>query len=264
MTFANSERSWRRRGPLLSGSGKRFRCIALDAVGTLIYSEPSVAAVYALYGQHFGSQLTAAAVRLRLADAFCRTDELATKKFGEPGRTNEEFERHFWRQVVQDVLPDVTEPSACFDALFEHFGRPESWRCFDDVASTLKELLNRGYRILIASNFDARLNRVCDGLSELRDVRCRVISSLVGFRKTHRGFYTAVVEAAECEPGEVLMVGDDLVNDVESARAAGITAVHLRREFVVPTAGDSMQSTVDENRLDGELRALSELLEMLP
>lgn len=231
----------------MSGSAKRFRCVALDAVGTLIYAEPSVAAAYALHGQRFGSRLPADEVRRRFAEAFRRADELATSRFGEPGRTNEEYEREFWRQVVEEVLPDVSEPSACFESLFEHFGQPDSWRCFDDVAATLKELSQRGYRVLIASNFDARLNRVCDGLAELRDVRCRVISSLVGYRKTHRGFYSAVVEAADCDPSEVLMVGDDLVNDVESARAAGIAAVHLQRE-------------ADRS----ELRQLSDLLEMLP
>ncbi len=231
----------------MSGSAKRFRCIALDAVGTLIYAEPSVAAAYALHGQRFGSRLSAEEVRLRFAEAFRRADESATARFGEPGRTNEEHEREFWRQIVREVLPDVTDPSACFEELFEHFGRPESWRCFDDVATTLHELKQRGYRVLIASNFDARLNRVCDGLAELRDVRCRVISSLVGYRKTHRGFYSAVVAAAECDPAEVLMIGDDLVNDVESARAAGIAALHLRRE-------------VDHS----ELRQLSDLLEVLP
>lgn len=231
----------------MSGSAKRFRCVALDAVGTLIYAEPSVGAAYAWYGQRFGSQLSAEQIKTRFAEAFRRADESAATRFGEPGRTNEEHEREFWRQVVEDVLPDVADRSACFAELFEHFGRPESWRCFDDVAATVKELDRRDYRVLIASNFDARLNRVCDGLVELRGVERRVISSLVGYRKTHRGFYDSVVEAAGCDRSEVLMVGDDLVNDVESARTAGLAALHLRRS---------------DDR--AELRRLTDLLEMLP
>lgn len=172
----------------MSGSAKRFRCIALDAVGTLIYAEPSVAAAYALYGQRYGSRLSAEEVRERFTEAFGHAEESATVRFGEPGRTNEEYEREFWRQVVLKVLPDVSDLSACFEELFEHFGRPESWRCFDDVNSTLRDLNQRGYRVLIASNFDARLHRVCDGLTELRAVRRRVISSLVGYRKAHPDF----------------------------------------------------------------------------
>lgn len=253
----------------MNGSGKPFRCIALDAVGTLIYAEPSVSAAYAQHGQRFGSRLSSEEVKVRFAEAFRRADESAAVRFGKPGRTNEDHEHEFWRQVVQDVLPDVTDQSACFAELFEHFGQPKSWRCFDDVDSTLQELQRRGYRVLIASNFDARLNRVCDGLSELRDVRCRVISSLVGYRKTHRGFYEAVVEAAECDPSEVLMIGDDLVNDVESARVAGIAAVHLERDSAPRPSGSSGVRhdwpLPDGRGTDGvKLRTLTDLLEMLP
>jgi putative hydrolase of the HAD superfamily len=204
----------------------------VDAVGTLIFAEPAVSVAYSEIGRRYGSRQSAEQVKGRLAEAMRRAGDFSfsVARFGEADRTDEAHEREFWRRVVGDVLPDLREPEACFAELFEHFARPESWRCFADVEPTLRELQRRGYRVVIASNFDARLNRVCDGLPSLRDVRCRVISSLVGYRKTHPGFYTAVAEAAECEPSEVLMVGDDLVNDVESAQAAGIAAVHLRRD----------------------------------
>jgi putative hydrolase of the HAD superfamily len=248
--------------------------VALDAVGTLIYAEPAVGAAYALYGQRFGSRLSAEQIKTRFAEAFRRADESAAARFREPGRTNEEHEREFWRQVVEEVLPDVADRSACFAELFEHFGRPESWRCFDDVSATLLELDRRGYRVLIASNFDARLNRVCDGLAELRGIERRVISSLVGYRKSHRGFYDALVETAGCDRSEVLMVGDDLVNDVESARAAAIAAVHLRREGAAsfnrkPQARASISGNLSDDAHACGLRlndaaSLTDLLELLP
>lgn len=253
----------------MSGTASRFRCIAFDAVGTLIFAEPSVAAAYAAIGQRFDSRQTAAVIKPRFAEAMRRADEYSVVRFGEPGRTNEEHEREFWQRVVLNVLGDVSDSQACFQELFEHFARPESWRCFEDVGPTLREIQRRGYRVVIASNFDARLNRVCDGLDELRDVKCRVISSLVGYRKTHRRFYTAVAQAAECESSEVLMVGDDFVNDVESARAAGIAAVHLRRESV-PRPSGSSPSSIKRPLPDGrgtdrvEIRSLADLLEMLP
>lgn len=246
----------------MSGSTGRIRSIAFDAVGTLIFAEPAVAAAYSQIGTCYGSQQTPEQVKGRLPEAMRRAGLLSVARFGEADRADEAQEREFWRRVVVDVLPDLREPEACFAELFEHFARPESWRCFDDVALTLSEVQRRGYRVLIASNFDARLNRVCDGLPELRAIERRVISSLVGYRKTHPGFFAAVVEAAECDPSEVLMVGDDLVNDVESARTAGIAAVHLRRPFVVPPLGGVPGS--NQNRLKAELRTLTDLLEMLP
>ena len=73
----------------MSGSERRFRWIALDAVGTLIYAEPSVAAAYVQIGQRFGSRLSAEDVRQRFAEAFRRADASGVARFGEPGRTNE-------------------------------------------------------------------------------------------------------------------------------------------------------------------------------
>lgn len=253
----------------MNHSTGRIRCIAFDAVGTLMFAEPAVSAAYSQIGARFGSRQTPQQVKSRLPEALRRAGQLSVARFGEPDRTDEEHEQEFWRRVVEDVLSDLRNPDACFAELFEHFARPESWRCFDDVASTLSEVQRRGYRVLIASNFDARLNRVCDGLAELRDVRRRVISSLVGYRKTHRGFYSAVVEAAECDPSEVLMVGDDLVNDVESARSAGIEAVHLERDPVPRPSGSGGVRhdwpLPDGRGTDGlKLRTLSDLLERLP
>lgn len=232
-------------------SDGRIRCVAFDAVGTLIFAEPSVAEAYASIGQRFGSQFSTTDVGARFRDAFQRLDAEAGRWNGEDGATNEEHERIFWRRVVDEVLPDVTDRAACFDELFEHFARPESWRCFDDAGSTLSELSRRGYRIAIASNFDARLNRVCDGLPELREVPWRFISSLVGFRKTHPGFFAKLIEQAQCSANEILMVGDDLQQDVRSAQRTGLNAIHLVR-------GVSSPSEV------GAINLLSDLLELLP
>lgn len=242
----------------------RFRCVAFDAVGTLIFAQPAVAVAYSEIGARHGSRQSAEQVHVSFADALRKAGELSVARFGEADRTDEAQERAFWRQVVSDVLPDARDPEACFAELFEHFARPEAWRCFEDVGATLRELQRRGYSALIASNFDARLNRICDGLNELRDVRCRVISSLVGYRKTHRGFYAALVQAAGCDPGELLMVGDDFTNDVEAARRAGITAAHLRRELVVPSWGGVPNAGAENHRLPAELRTLTDLLEWLP
>lgn len=230
---------------------QKFRCVALDAVGTVIFAEPSVAEAYTAIGQKFGSRLTVGDVGSRFREAFRKADAQASRWNGEIGATSEAHEREFWRSIVADVLPDVTDAEACFDELFSHFEQPSAWRCFDDVAPTLQELQRRGYALALASNFDDRLNRVCEGLRELSAIEQRVISSLVGFRKTHPGFFGALTSQVRCEPHEILMVGDDWENDVASAQRAGLTAIHLVR-------GNSTE------RQTGEIRSLTELLDLLP
>jgi putative hydrolase of the HAD superfamily len=52
-----------------------------------------------------------------------------------------------------------------------------------------------------------------------------VISSEVGWRKPSPEFFAAVSRAVDVPPRRILFVGDDLANDYEGARAAGMTAL---------------------------------------
>ena len=148
--------------------------------------------------------------------------------------TSEADEEAFWREIVNGVLPDVSDPELCFRELFDHFARITAWACFDDVAPTLEGLRSRGFRLAVASNFDRRLHPLCDGLGAGQPLRLferRVISSEVGFRKPAAEFYQAVLKVTEAGPDELLVVGDDEQNDVLGARVAGLRAIHLRREI---------------------------------
>jgi putative hydrolase of the HAD superfamily len=144
-------------------------------------------------------------------------------------RTDERHETKRWRRIVGRVFDDVGDPEACFAELYEHFARPDSWRCFPEVGTTLAALRLAGFRLAIASNFDRRLESVCDGLPELAPIECRVISSIVGHRKPSAHFYRALVQRTGVDAGSVLMVGDDYENDVVGATRAGLQAIELRR-----------------------------------
>jgi len=208
----------------------RYRCIAFDAVGTLITPVPSPGDIYHQTARHFGSQLDAVEIARRFKQAF-RNSELADAAADAEMRlvTSEARERERWRQIVAEVIDDISESAACFDQLFAHFARPDSWRCFDDVPELLVELESRGYMLAIASNFDRRLHDVCDGFPALRKIGLRIISSEVGFRKPGHRFFEALVAQAGCAPAEVFMVGDDATNDLEGARRAGLGAVLINR-----------------------------------
>lgn len=211
----------------------RLRWIAFDAVGTLLRVSPPVAEVYGRVGRRLGSRLIEPEIVERFPRVFAAVerDDGREADWNDPARltTNEERERRRWREIVAAVLDDVTDRDRAFEELFAHFARPEAWVCYPDVQPTLTALAAAGYRLAIASNFDARLHPLCDHLPELRPVALRVISSEVGYRKPSAYFYRALLDAAGCAPHEMLMVGDDLLNDVQGARRAGLPAVRLRR-----------------------------------
>ncbi len=198
------------------------RVLFFDAVGTLIHPEPSAVAVYTAVGQQFGSRLDATAIQVRFRRAFRRQEDY-DRAHG--NRTDNDREVARWRTIVAEVLDDVTDAEACFQELFNHFARPNAWRVTADAGPILRELIDHGYRLGLASNFDRRLHAVADALPELHALHYRVVSAEVGWRKPAAPFFQKLGEAAEVQLDQILVVGDDFTNDYEGATAAGLTAV---------------------------------------
>ena len=204
-----------------------IRGIVFDAVGTLIKPVPSVAEAYVAAAGRQGVVLDCEEVRARFQVHF-QSDRVHA---GEGVlSTDEETERRRWRMIVTGVLPEVAEPDLAFDELWEHFGQPESWRCFPDVVPVLDSLAEQGISVCVGSNFDGRLRGVVKGLPELKDrSESLVISSEVGFRKPHPSFFRAACAQLGLAPENVMCVGDDAENDVRGAIRAGLSALLLDR-----------------------------------
>jgi putative hydrolase of the HAD superfamily len=206
--------------------------IVLDAVGTLIKPTPSVADAYTQAAERQGVALDRDEVQRRFQRTF-RDDAIR----GDRGiySTDETIERRRWREIVAQVLPEVADPERAFDELWDHFGRPGSWRCFPDAVPALRAFHEAGMEVCIGSNFDGRLRQVVSGLPELAAmVDGLVVSSEIGYRKPHKSFFEAVSGRLGLPPERILSVGDDLENDVYGAIEAGLSAVFLDRGRELP------------------------------
>ncbi|MCH2590685.1 MAG: HAD family hydrolase [Planctomycetales bacterium] len=235
-----------------------IRCVALDAVGTLIEADPPVVDAYAEVGRCHGSRLNRAEVGRRFDAALTKSVEMDLAKGPAGLATSEEAECVRWRWVVGQVFEDIEDEAAVergFEELFVHFGRPSSWKCFDDVATTVNRIQRLGLRLVIASNFDSRLHTICAGWPPLQSARAVVVSSEVGWKKPGTGFFGALVEACGCRPDQVLMVGDDPVNDVGGALNSGLQAVQVDRS---DTEGEDTSLLTSVSR-SPVIRSLTEL-----
>src|SRR5262245_43187577 len=100
------------------GSRRAMRYILFDAVGTLIYPEPSVAAAYQAAAQRHGLEIDEATIadRFPLAyrSAFSRLDQLV----------DEATDRLRWRAVVHDVFEHAPQSDAILADLWDHFAEP--------------------------------------------------------------------------------------------------------------------------------------------
>jgi putative hydrolase of the HAD superfamily len=207
-------------------NGPIVAVVVFDAVGTLIYPEPSVAVVYTAIGRRFGSKLTEEQVGGRFRRVLMQHE----KANGDGARTSEQLEYERWRRIVGQVLTDVTDLDASFAELFSHFAQPESWRAFPDVPEALDELRAAGIRVGVASNFDKRLDRIIAATNQLGPLDFVLAATDVGYCKPHAAFFEAIVARAAVAPACVLYVGDDPVIDVSAASAAGLQGLLVDRK----------------------------------
>ena len=235
-------------------AGSRIKVVAFDAVGTLIYAEPSVTATYCrVLNELSGSPVDEAFVRRILGM------RLAERSSHENLRTNEVAERQYWYDLIAELTPDANRVDACFDSLYRHFGLASNWRCYNDVAGALNALKSAGLQLVLASNFDERLNAVCAGLVELQGISNVIISSEIGWRKPAPAFFDIVCQQTNCRPEEILFVGDDLINDIHGANQAGMLTAWIDRKGEPPGAmlGSGNEQAAVSTR---QMRTLMELI----
>ncbi|MQA93133.1 MAG: HAD hydrolase-like protein [Streptosporangiales bacterium] len=94
----------------------------------------------------------------------------------------------------------------------------------------LRLLHKRRRRLLLASNTlpcETRWPALQQaGVDDL--FTCSLLSHSLGVAKPARIFYSLVIAAAECEPGEILFVGDSIRSDVVGPMKAGMRAALIR------------------------------------
>jgi putative hydrolase of the HAD superfamily len=196
--------------------------VVFDAVGTVIHPQPPAPLLYAEVGRRFGSKRTAEEIKRRFIAAFAQEE---TIDYAHGLRTSEAREVERWRRIVRHVFDDLADTDACFRELFEHFSRPEAWRCAAEVTETAEALTRHGYALGLASNYDQRLRSVVAGFGVLSSLPHVIISSEVGWRKPAPQFFAALCQAFGLPAEQILYIGDDPANDYEGAQAAGLRAV---------------------------------------
>ncbi len=111
---------------------------------------------------------------------------------------------------------------------------------YDDVIPTLRTLKGAGTALAVLSNGNTRLHLI--GLDGWWDAV--VLAPEVGLAKPDPAIFELVADRlGVAEPSSLVSVGDNLVHDIEPARALGWRAVHLDREAT--TSSDDTINTLE-------------------
>lgn len=125
---------------------------------------------------------------------------------------------------------------------------------YPDAEPCLRALKAAGWRVVAGGNQPATIQSVIERLGLPVDLV--VSSGALGAEKPDPAFFHAVAAAAGVTTADCVHVGDRVDNDVVAARAAGMTAVHVRR-------GPWGVLHADDPAIDLQVTSLAELPALL-
>ncbi len=120
------------------------------------------------------------------------------------------------------------------------------FRAFEDVRPALEALRLGRIHVVVVSNWDVSLHDVLARL-ELTPLLDGVLTSAeAGARKPAREIFEQALGLAGVDPGDAVHVGDSVAEDVEGARAAGISPILVRRGSEPAPPGIAVVATLTE------------------
>lgn len=212
----------------------RIKVVFFDAAGTLFHVKGSVGEIYLRHAEKYGVKQTGATLE-SLNTAFQRAFKdapppvFAVRDAAEIKRC----ERLWWFDLVHNVFYRVGMFEGFdeyFDEVFEAFARPELWALYPETLGTLQTLKRQGLELGIVSNFDTRIFGLLRGLGLAELFDTVTISSLAQSAKPAPKIFQHALEEHAADPEESLHVGDSIREDVEGARAAGLTGIWINRD----------------------------------
>ncbi|MDP6455201.1 MAG: HAD family hydrolase [SAR202 cluster bacterium] len=201
---------------------KSIKAITFDLDGTLWDFEMVMRSSVALALEELAERDPIAASRLdvdRIISVRDRiADELKTSVI-----SLEQVRLEGFKQALKDVDRPNDELATHINNVYLQY-RYANIVPFADVVPALTALRRR-YKIGALTNGNSYPERV--GMGHLFDFAA--LASEQGISKPDPRIFHIAVEMAQCEPAELLHVGDDLVDDIEGASAAGVQSVWINR-----------------------------------
>ena len=206
------------------------QAVTFDAAGTLFTVAEPVGATYARIAALHGIDVRAIDIDRRFRAAFAAAPPLAFPG-ASPARLAD-HERAWWYALVRATFgAAASHPrfDACFTHLFAHYAHGDAWRVFPDARPVLETLRGRACGLAVVSNFDARVSGILEALGLAPFFDRIVYSSRSGAAKPAAAIFREALALLGVTPDAALHVGDNMVEDVEGARGAGLRAVLLDR-----------------------------------
>ncbi len=216
--------------------GRLPTAVFLDAYGTLISWQPQHPPAEVIHTglRRAGLSLPMETVERALATemAFYRDRQASVRTPAQLAHLRTES-----AEVLRDALggPQVCRLSNA--ALLSLILTAFEARTLPDVEPALHALRAAGVRTGVLSNFSYVLPVLLDELSLAKRLDPIVFSAAVGSEKPDPRIFQVAATAVGASPSRCVLIGDDLTNDVEGARAVGMPVVWIARDGAAAPPG---------------------------
>jgi putative hydrolase of the HAD superfamily len=134
----------------------------------------------------------------------------------------------FTEEIVRGMGGDAAGARACAEELVRAWEAHERFTLYEDALPALAELRGHGIKIGLVSNGSRDLDEFVT--HHALDVDCAIGSRAFGRTKPHPEIFRHALALLGVEPEEAAMIGDSYEDDIEGARALGMTAFLLDRD----------------------------------
>lgn len=141
----------------------------------------------------------------------------------------------FWNELSREWLRRTGLPENRWQAISETadeltYGPESAWfGLFDDVVPCLDALDRMGVRLAVVSNWDLSLTPILESLDLAHRFELIVASLAEGVEKPDPALFHIALARLDVAPEEVVHVGDNPIDDMQGAAAAGVRAILIDR-----------------------------------
>lgn len=209
---------------------ENIQAVFFDAADTLFYIREGLGKTYSEPAKKYGVNPSPEELKKSFSKHFSSAPPLAFSDVD--GSERKKLEKKWWFDVVKNVYSDVgmfENFENYFEDLFEVF-RTSAWAIFPETKEVLTYLKEKGYRLVVVSNFDSRVYDVCKSLEIYDYFDDYVISSEAGFAKPDIEIFQIALDNNDLSPEQCIHFGDNYLNDYISPVTIGVNAVFLDRK----------------------------------
>jgi HAD superfamily hydrolase (TIGR01549 family) len=146
-----------------------------------------------------------------------------------------DHDEEIWVRFTQRIIDGMGGAGDTYAAAYEMesaWAHAHHFELYEDAVSAIDELRSDGLKVGLLSNSARNLSEFV--VHHRLTVDAVLTSRDHGKTKPHETIFRRMLELLDVEPGDALMVGDTVEDDIEGALAVGMRAVLLDREGRYP------------------------------